>query len=275
MKSGIFLVIFLFKLVMATTVYAQIVDIVYSQKDRLLYKGYELTRSYDSRKRVWFATLKKGDQTLATFKKGGHEKRWTRFALFPFLAAKTKQLIIEQFSGGAHCCSYYWIFDLSPDFHLIYDSGEYDVGYILRPLDLDGDRVFEFAQHILTFDYFDRLPHVYSPLPVVVFKYDKGARKYFPANHMFSTYGLTGIEQDIRKVKEFNEKTDFTGYDDSEGKYLFMMLEVIFPYVYAGKEKEAWSFYDEEYRLKDKEEMKFKIRKRLESCPVYKYIYSR
>jgi len=147
------------------------------------------------------------------------------------------------------------------------------VGYDLVPMDLDEDGVFEFTQGILTFDYFDRLCHALSPIPTVVFKFEENTIEYLPASHLFPEYLLNGIEKDIRTVKELNERTDFTIYDDSGGEYLSAVLQVVLRYIYAGKENEAWSFYDKEYHLSDKEEIQSKIKKRLKSCLVYKQIY--
>jgi len=48
---------------------------------------------------------------------------------------------------------------------------------------------------------------------------------------------------------------------------------VVLRYIYAGKEKEAWLFYDKEHHLFDKEEMKSKIRRKLKYCLVYQQIY--
>jgi len=274
-KFNIFLVFLLLGLVVAGPLYAQTLNDVFTREDTLVYMGYKVTRSYDSKDNVWLATLKKEEKVLATFKRGGPLKEMTRFGLFPFLGKDTKQLIIEQYSGGAHCCWSYWIFNLLPNFEMIYDSQDYPVGYGLVPLDLDKDGVFEFTQEILTFDYFDRLCHALSPLPVVVFKYDEKRGKYFPANQMFPQYVLNGIEEDIGRVRKLKEKINFTTYNDSRGNYLSAVLEVVLRYIYAGKEKEGWLFYDEEYNLPDKERIKSKIKKKLKSCVIYREIYNR
>ena len=100
-----------------------------------------------------------------------------------------------------------------------------------------------------------------------------GPTRYFPASQIFPPYLLNGIEKDIQTVKELNERTDFTTYDDSGGKYLSAVLEVVLRYIYAGKENKAWLFYDKEYHLPDKEEMQSKIKKKLKNCLVYKQIY--
>ncbi len=250
-------------------------DSVFTKADTLLFEGHEVSRSYDSQSEVWFATLRKEGKTLTTFSQGGRFKEWTNFGFFPFLGAKAPQLIVEQFSGGAHCCWFYWIFNAAGDLELFYASEKYPVGYGLTPVDLDTDGVFEFTQTILTFDYFDRLPHALSPLPAVVFKYDTKANQYRPANRDFPLYLLDGIEKDARRVEEFNDTINTKTYDDPHGEYLSAVLEVVLRYIYAGKEKEAWRFYETEYKLSDKEEMKTKIREKLESCSIYKYVYGR
>ena len=157
MKYRIFVHFVLLGLFITTPLYAETLDSVFTPEDTLSYVGYEVRRCYDFQKGMWFATLEKEGKVLATFKSDGYRKEMNNFGLFPFLGTKMKQLIIEQYSGGAHCCWSYWIFKLRADFEVIYDSQEYPVGYGLTPLDLDKDGVFEFTQGLLTFDYFDRL----------------------------------------------------------------------------------------------------------------------
>jgi hypothetical protein len=272
MKSTIILIFLLCELFIATSLCAQTLEEVFTKEDQLLYRGYEVTKCNDSQGDFWSATLKKDGKVLATFR-SGYKKEWTNFGLLPFLGGNTKQLIVEQFSGGAHCCWSYWILNLLPDLEVIYESQQYPVGYGLLPVELDEDGVFEFTQGILTFDYFDRLCHALSPIPTVVFKYVEDENRYLPASHLFPDYLLNRIEKDIQKVKELNEKVDFTTYDDSGGQYLSAVLQVVLCYIYAGKESEGWLFYDNKYQLPDKEEMKSKIRKKLKSCLVYQHIY--
>lgn len=274
MMVGSLLIANMLLMLILTPLFAQTPIGVLTQDDRLLYMGYEVEKRYDPEGDFWFAVLKKGDEVLATFDRG-YTKEWTSFGLFPFLGKDTKQVIVEQFSGGAHCCWSYWIVDLSPDLGVVYDSQEYPVGYTLDALDLDKDGVFEFTQGLRTFEYFNRLCYAISPIPTVVFGYDLERNRYLPISHMFPECLLKGIENDIERVKQFQEKTDFVAYDDSSGDYLSLVLQVVLCYVYAGQEEKAWLFYDREYNLPDKEEMKSKIEKQLEHCLVYQEIYDR
>ena len=51
------------------------------------------------------------------------------------------------------------------------------------------------------------------------------------------------------------------------------MLNVALRYVYAGEEKEGWSFYDRVYQLPDKEEIRARVLALLKDEPVYQFIY--
>ena len=44
-------------------------------------------------------------------------------------------------------------------------------------------------------------------------------------------------------------------------------------YIYAGKAKLGWDFYDETYKLSDKEEIRRRVKVILNRQPVYKFIY--
>ena len=168
----------------------------------------------------------------------------------------------------------YWIATLSPGFRIIYDSGKYSVDGDLAPEDIDKDGIYEFWQRLETFWFFEHMCGACSPRIGIPFKYDKAARRYVPASHLFPSRVLDNIETSVAKVQETN-RTLVSPKPDASGQYLSHILSVVVPYIYAGKQREAWSFYDAEYRLNDKTEMKKKIRSQLARCSVYRYIYHR
>ncbi len=73
---------------------------------------------------------------------------------------------------------------------------------------------------------------------------------------------LTGIND---KIKQLNS--------GDESNYLSNRLDIVLSYVYSGKEEEAWSFFDKECKLSNKEKIKSKIKSILKNESVYKYIY--
>jgi len=52
-------------------------------------------------------------------------------------------------------------------------------------------------------------------------------------------------------------------------------LKVLLKRIYAGNETDAWKFFDTEYRLSDKDEIKSDIKKALRYDPVYRSLYKR
>jgi len=198
-----------FFLLAQLSVSAQSLESIFTKGDRLIYQGREVTRSAKPGADSWTITIKKKGKVLERFETGDTmSKDWAKLGLFNFLGGRRKQLIVEGYSGGAHCCWQYRIVDLSPIYRVLYNSDDWNVGNRLTPVDLDKDGVFEFAQSVMTFD---------------------AARS----------------------------------------------LEVLLRYLYAGQERKAWDFFDENYKLNDKREIKRDIEKKLQDCALYQYLYRR
>ena len=218
-----------------------------------------------------FAVLKQKDKVVAQFdaivNPLGTE---IRFGLHSLLGDDRKQLIIEQTENRGW---QYWIVDLNQEAKVIHNSGKYNVGQGLRVLDLDGDGKTELIQNLLTFWFFDGLANTHSPFPDIVFTYDPKSRQYVPANCRFRDFVLRDIEQHITKVRVAKSNAAKNDGDvPGDGDILGAMLRVLLEYIYASKEKEAWEFYEAEYNLPDKAEMKSKIKNKLKEDAVYQAI---
>jgi len=187
----------------------------------------------------------------------------TDIGLFPLLGGKTKQLIISQIvpRGGRH-----WIVELAAHPKILFDSGDYEVGREdVSAIDLDSDGVYEITLPITCFyDAIDRLSISGTPLPTAIFAYDKQAGRYLPANHRYRDYLLKGIETQIGNLPtEIGES------------YLSRRLEVLLRFLYAGKEKEGWEFFDKAYTLDDADKIKTRVKEVLQEAPAYKFIRKR
>ncbi len=251
------------------------IDNIFVNKDSLSYNGYNVVKLKKNVKleyppemkskpesvEISYAVLEKKNKVLDTFD-GGYfgDGNATDFGLFPFLGKETKQLAVSQTipRGGRH-----WVVDLSSEARLIFDSKDYGVGreefYVI---DIDKDGVYEISLPITEFYMFENMSMAETPLPTTIFKYNEKAKKYLLANQIFQNYLLTGIND---KIKQLNS--------GDESNYLSDRLDIVLSYVYAGKEEEAWSFFDKEYKLPNKEEIKSKIKSILKNESVYKYIY--
>lgn len=247
------------------------INSVFVEQDTLSYGGYDVLKLKEKVRveetsgltEVSFAVLKRNGKVIAKFD-GVYfgSGNATDFGLFSFLGGETKQLAVSQTvpRGGRH-----WVVDLASDARVIFDSGDYGVGREeFSVMDIDKDGAHEIFMPITEFYMFENMSMAETPLPITIFKYDRKARKYFPANPAFQSYALRGIEDEVRQLNPNNES-----------RYLSERLGIVLRYIYAGKEAEAWSFFDKEYGLPDKEVMKAKIKAVLKNEAVYKYLYGK
>ncbi|MEP7340099.1 MAG: hypothetical protein ABI977_20350 [Acidobacteriota bacterium] len=248
------------------------------QTQPLKYNDYEIARSAKSGADAWTITIKKQGKVVERFKIGaileGYSDNWAKFGLFNFLGGSKNQLIVEGYSGGAHCCSEYRIIDLFPGYRSLYDSEDWNVGYDLSPIDLDNDGVFEFTQSIMTFDYF-YVSHAGSVFPTAIFKYDGRVGKYLPANRLFSGSVLKDIQKDLSAFQAVSRQLEHTAADKLliHEDYVSAFLKVFLSQVYTGQESKAWLFFEASYKLSDKQKFRADLRKQLRGCSIYRYIY--
>jgi hypothetical protein len=260
----------LFLASISLSVRAQQFDQIASKEKKVIYNGYEIQVKFDPRSRKSFAIVKRNGRTLINKHYGWRDEDTTRIALFPVLGGSAKQLIIEQYTGGAHCCGFYWIYDLGRTPRLLFsdESYHFESGNGLNLIDLDKDGRFELEQVILQFDYF-HLSHSRSILPTIVFSYDEKLGGYRPANVRFRDYVLRGIDEDIAKAKKLQSSvTDSNSYLHEE--YLSSVLNVVLNDLYTGKTKDAWSFFRTYYKLDDHREIEADLRKELRRSHIYR-----
>jgi len=281
MKKSLFILITIFFLYTAMGFWGEMVfgqeintlDKIFNNTKSLSLDDYTIEKIPGPQDEQWSAVLKKNNEVIMRFE-NGYLEDMTIFGLYPFIVNRDKQLVVEQFSGGAHCCWSDWIIELTSPISILYDSQKYPVGYGMVIEDINKDGNSEFIQTLLTFDYFDRMPHACSPLPAVVFAFDESSNQFVPANPRFAEYFLKDIEENIQYCQEYitKVKANPDSYDDSTGEYLSSVLQVVIPYIYVNQEENAWSFFDQNYLLKDKEEIRQKVEGQLNNCAVYQYL---
>jgi hypothetical protein len=194
---------------------------------------------------------------------------WYRFGIYPLLGeANNKQILMMEYTGGAHCCWSYGIYASSPEPVEIYSTEKWELGNEMRYADPDHDGVFEISQSVMVFDYFDRCCHAASAMPWIVFKYDKARAQYLPANDLFAEDLLKDTDKNIADLNRVSVEKD-----DSGGFFLGAVLNIVLPHIYAGRENEGWQIFDQVYKLPDKAEMKSKIKAKLKEDRIYNYLY--
>jgi len=188
----------------------------------------------------------------------------TDFALFPLLGEYQKQLIVSHTvpRGGIH-----YVIGFSPNPKVIFDSRDFAIGgEDLAIEDVDNDGIYE----VLLDKSGDFFNFVSSEIPFVtiIFQSDKQTQKFLPVNHRLPENASEHIDG---QIKRFNE---------SKEKRFSAVLEILLTYLYAGKEKEAWEFFDKNFqpqdwsfgRVENKEDTKIIIKDALDKDPIYKFI---
>lgn len=253
----------------------RLIDDAFVKGDSLSYGGYVLEKRWKRVRYVYpremksppewldatYAVLRRGRRVVAVFD-GVYSalENATHFGLFSFLGGDSKQLAVSLTipRGGRH-----WVVDLSSGARVVFDSGDYEVGREeLSVIDVDRDGRYEISMPVTAFYMFEEMSMAETPLPEIVFKYDKQAGKYLPANADFPAYALRGVEDGMR------------GLDSAEGHgYLSKRLDILLRYVYAGRRQEGWNFFNREYRRADRDVLASKIRAELKRQRLYQFIY--
>ena len=246
-------------------------DEIWLEDKKFTYNGYTITKEcieIDSGYADCAIKIKINGRVLAKIELEDVRDNWIDYGFFNFLGDDDKQLIIHTYSGGAHCCYDYVIYDLKPTFRVIYDSTKFDsgndVGNDLIPADIDGDGIFEFQQDVMAFGYF-HASYAGSVFPPVIFAYDKKKGHYDFANKKFPDFVMNELEENLDWVKKQGL--------DPVGDYT--VTKTFLNLVYAGKEKQAWKFFDENYDFEDKEDFRKDVKKVFSQDITYKSIYRR
>lgn len=253
---------------------AQTLERAFIKGTRLTYGGYVVTRTFGGQESR--AVISRGGRELARVADGAPRDYATRIGLFPFLGRGGRQLVVEQYTGGAHCCTVYRVYDLGARLRTLFDGGEFgidEIGEDMKVVDIDGDGRYEFTQEVMAFDYF-MTSHAGSVFPTAVFAYDDAAGRYVPSNRKFSAYLLRGVARDIAKVKALNRRlTKEERASTFHGEHFRAVLDVLLRYVYAGEEGKGWAFFDSHYLLADKSEVAAGVKAKLLESAVYRATY--
>ena len=249
-------------------------------QDHSAYLGYTVERRQrrvflegdDQSLGIWidvaFVSLKNGKRLVKTFDADIYSGfgNSANFGFFPFLADGNKQLFVSQdaFRGGSQ-----WVVRLTPNLKVLFDGEKLNVGregYDLSVVDLDDDGTFEIMVPITdTYEFQDKMSPSQVPHPTIIFKYDSASETYLPANSLFKNY----VYEDVQPVSMLDSTLQ------SQAEHRSTLLNNLLTYIYAGEEQRAWKFFEQNYQLHDKEEIRTRVKEMLRTQPVYHLIYRR
>lgn len=240
-------------------------------------EGYTIIKTCDtveSTHTVYSLIISRNGSIKFRTKVGVEDSNDVKYILYPLVPNGRKQVIIEEYTGGAHCCRMYWILDLVDSVRILYqsDETESELGEIYQIIDFDKDGCFEFTQFLNSFHYFDNIPGAASPFGRAVFKYSKETRTFLLANREFPLVNLEDIDKKKADVKQFLDTTKSFNQDLSTA-LLALTLDVLIDYVYAGQDSIGWSFFDKNYVLRDKHQMEEKIQGVFDTSIIYNELH--
>jgi hypothetical protein len=142
-------------------------------------------------------------------------------------------LVITHSTGGAHCCTFYRVFELGQEFRLL---GTIDAGdYYSRIEDLDGDSNWEVIVPDWAYEDYGPWPEAGKPGPYVVLHYTDGG--YRLAQELMRKPALTSAELQTLVAPYVQEVTQ--GHEPSyDGRF----WEDIVGLIYSGNPKQAEQF---------------------------------
>lgn len=248
------------------------IESIVSEKDFLDYKSYRIKKivvkkSDDSNDGgpptdIADAVLQKNGKTVLRFECNYNPAyNLIEFGLFSLLNKQEKQLIVFD---SANRYGRIRVVDFSPQPKIVFDSEDWE-GFreFIYFSDFDNDGIYEISLQREETASFEMV-HLYIPQIGFHFKYDPKTQKYLPANHKFFEAG--DLDKRILKMQSFGCVKGYDCGDFSD------FLGIFLDYIYAGREEEAWAFYDKEYNLEDKAERKEKIKQSLRGEKIYNFV---
>jgi hypothetical protein len=152
-------------------------------------------------------------------------------------------VVLERFTGGAHCCFSVIVYDLGPTLTKVLETRESNCSG--RFEDLDGDSVLEFVTCDDLFAYV-YCPYASSPMVQVIMRYEPG-RGYVPASprfaHLYAEMAAGHLElaesATAGELGEWDETTKCA------------VLPLTLDYLYTGQADRAWAELSRLYTYPD------------------------
>ena len=162
-------------------------------------------------------------------------------------------LVLEGYSGGAHCCYTYEIVGLGEAPVALSPVHNQTPFYFFKD---PASKQFRILTSDGAFDYFDGMCHACAPFPRVVLQVDESGLHDVSANFVEQYDSEIALAR--AKIAE-GDIQKFIVSDFADAKKV--VLEIVFSYLYSGREAEAWQTLGEMWPAGDRERIKALIMK--------------
>ncbi len=171
-------------------------------------------------------------------------------------------LVVETFSGGAHCCFGTQVFSLRPSgATLILQKPESNAGGYFEDLDADG--VSEFITYDDSFAY-QYCPYAAGVIVKVIMAYDATRDSYLPASPRFPT-------QYTEEIATNEDRAQYAPGELGEwdGTNICAVLPLALDYLYQGQPDQAQAEFASRYSGTDTDAKWTEILQVVQSSPLY------
>jgi hypothetical protein len=181
------------------------------------------------------------------------------------------ELVIQRYSGGAHCCFSTHVYTLAPvpePARLLMRTPDSNCPGDFEDLDEDGLPEFVTCDDLMAYA---RCPYAISPMPKVYLRAEAGLG-YLPANDRFAERYAAGIEAKANalQARAANASGEGGGMESLDaGADACEVLDVTLDLLYAGRAAEGWRFLDEHYRGADVDGLRAELEAALAASPYY------
>lgn len=250
-------------------------EFAYSLDDSVQAGAFQVRKVQDPKTSRWHVEILQGERALFRSGNGAKVKTDLLLGSFALLGDGSKQLLIEEYTGEAFCCTHNYILRVGEGIDVLYSSSQYPVGYGLAPEDLDGDGVFELITTLTRFENFFNMPHEESPTVPVVFRYEPKANRYVVGNRRFAETVRATIDDDKARVMKL--QAERKGGKPANGlwrtRFTGAVLNVALAYFYSGDQEQGWQYLTSTYDLEDREAVVANLRYYLLRCPIFRGVY--
>jgi len=175
------------------------------------------------------------------------------------------EVIVETYTGGAHCCFGTQVYSLGDTPTLILKKPESGAGGQFQ--DLNGDWGYEFITYDDTFTY-QYCPYVSSPFVKVIMAYDPEVEQYLPASPDFPDEYDDDIAEDLIGAERVAEAgVSESGEWDETSKC--SVLPLVLDYIFIGDLETARSELERTYTFNDLDRFWNDILFILQDSPLY------
>lgn len=189
----------------------------------------------------------------------GYRLTFYNLARTPLRRGPGRHVIVQEWSGGAHCCFDYHV--LRVEGVRVQPEGTIRAGDCdLRIADVDGDGILELVACDARFAYAFDLPFAEAPLVPLVYTFRDRDRAYVPDNRRFPQVFRYRIAQERRRLQEAEQQGDARGARRAVISLLLHML-------YAGWVTDGWCTFERAYRWADRAAVKHEVLARLRRAP--------